>query len=218
MADGSTENFVHVGGFPGYSPSNLPSVQGDSPLPSRQPSSTGTSTLNEMQLLVAQQLTGEEANIRQFTNIRQFNIRETEQTLNVMCVGEAGMGKSTYCDAFFKTYRDQEEVGRLAGEESHRVQEKKQELTRHTNTMREARERIARLGEEDKLVEAAEEKERIVKLEEEDRRIRAEIETLRAEDRAQRDQLEATKSEIIDLTFAGLMRDVQAALRRTERI
>ena len=86
--------------------------------------------------------------LHEFTNIRKLNIRETEQTLNVMCVGESGMGKSTLVDAFFKTFRQQDEVDRLVGEESWRVQEKKQSLTRQENMLREAEKEMTRLKDE----------------------------------------------------------------------
>lgn len=138
--------------------------------------------------------------VRKFTDIRKLNIRESEQTLNVMCVGEAGMGKSTLVDSFFKTFREQaDDSDRLAGEESRRVTEKKQALTRQENTLREAEKEMKRLKEEDKLSEAAEQQKKIARMREEAMQIKGEVERLRHEDQEQRAKLEAIKREISGL-------------------
>jgi len=112
MADG----FVDVG-FPGYSPSNLPSVQGDSPLPSRRPSSTGTSTLNNMQLLV-------DANATAFEHCENFNL---------LCVGESGLGKSTFLRDIFAHLdpTKQHEIKRRVAEQAKEVNELKDLIERN---------------------------------------------------------------------------------------
>ena len=136
---------------------------------------------------------------RKFVNIGKLNIRETDQTLNVMCVGEAGMGKTTFVESYFKTFRTQDDVDRLAGEEGWRVQEQKQHLTRQENLLREAEKELTRLKDEDKLLEAEEERMKIKEMVEQANEIKKRIDEFREEDQESRKQLEGIKSEINQL-------------------
>lgn len=133
----------------------------------------------------------------EFKGIRKLNIRESEQTLNVMCVGESGMGKSTLIDSFFKTFREQGEVDQR--EESSRVLELRQELTRQENLLREAQKEKQRLADEDMLMEAEEVRKKIVDLEAGIDAINAEIERQRSEDQESNAHLEKLKREIHEL-------------------
>lgn len=137
--------------------------------------------------------------LREFKDIRKLNVRETEQTLNVMVVGEAGMGKSTLVESFFKTFREQDEGEHLVDEDSWRVKEKKQLLTSQENMLREAEKEKRVLLEADKLTEAEEQRKRISQMGEVAAQMKAEIEVLRQEDRELREQLEAIKRDISGL-------------------
>ena len=114
--------------------------------------------------------------ITEFIDIAKFNKKETEQTFNIMCVGESGMGKSTLIEAFFKTVRQQDETERLVKqEESYRVQEKNMLLTKEENKLREAEKEKKVLVEDEKLVEADKKRQEIVRMKQAIECIRGEI-------------------------------------------
>lgn len=138
--------------------------------------------------------------ITEFIDIAKFNKKETEQTFNIMCVGESGMGKSTLIEAFFKTVREQDETERLVKqEESYRVQEKNMLLTKEENKLREAEKEKKVLVEDEKLVEADKKRQEIVRMKQAIEGIRGEINTLRKEDQEHRDKVEQIKAEIESL-------------------
>ena len=133
---------------------------------------------------------------RNFTNLRKLNARESEQALNVMCVGEAGLGKSTFVDSFFKTHRQQDGAEALAAEDSARVQQKRQALTRKENVLREAEKEKKRLTDNDDLRAAQQKQEEIQEMREEAMALRAEMQQMRDEDKANRTQMQEMKQKL----------------------
>merc|ERR1711939_863134 len=133
-----------------------------------------------------------------FERLKTEMDRETEKSLNVMVVGESGLGKSTLVDTFLRPYR-MKEMDRI-GEKTWKVKEKEEELLVCENKVTEAKKELERLREKKEYSQCETKSKDIEVLEASMTALQEQISTLKLIDGENRAKLEALRKNIAKLT------------------
>merc|ERR1711939_242690 len=133
-----------------------------------------------------------------FERLKTEMDRETEKSLNVMVVGESGLGKSTLVDTFLRPYR-MKEMDRI-GEKTWKVKEKEEELLVCENKVTEAKKELERLREKKEYSQCETKSKDIEVLEASMTALQEQISTLKLIDGENRAKLEALRKNIARLT------------------